>query len=699
MNKFKNSNLILGALAVSTASTGIVANASNEHKLFKSEIKTTKNNDKKYTINWENTIGADKEDKFYDVIQVKDGGFVAIGQSALTATTGFTTGDAIIVKFDSDGNEVWRDIVNGDETDKYYSAVELNDGSIIALGISYSTDLGFTNTSRVGNAIITKYTADGNQEWLKNFNSGNNNPITFKNVVPLSDGNLLVVCGEVDANLGGGILEKDSISTNSILKISTDGNIVWEKEYTDTNNKIVISDIKKSSDGNIILTGYIYKSNNKDNNKLLVAKLDEDLNEIWSTINDYFDSVKASSITEGVNGEIYVAGEVSDNTFDGTEGYLSRFDAKTGDFEWESILVGENDDSFNSVSVNSKGEIVVVGHSNSPLENTTISDKTEVIMVKFGVDGHEADIASLGKDTQGLVVSSSFIDKNDNVIIVGKQGKNVGNDPCDLIKPCLQYDAMLLSVEESLDAPIYCTSDVPTLVGKDITIKPGQKINPLDYISIKEEDLKDLEGNITFTTNLEGSGTEYTSNKTGEYYIEYDLHNDCGDFTSLMIKVNVKENVCSINSPVITGPDTATYIIGDNFNVFSLIKVENLDITKIKERKNEIINGKNIETTIYESGDKIVTTSDIDFTKAGTYNVNFTVSNNCGESTKDMKVIVQERGNGSVNTDNTTDKPQTGDDILTYIGAGALAVGGLVIINKKNKKNEESDINNESNND
>lgn len=697
MKNFKNSNLILGALAVSTVSTGIVANASNEHKLFKSEIKITKNNDKKYAINWENTIGADKEDKFYDVIQLKDGGFVAIGQSALTATTGFTTGDAIIVKFDSDGNEVWRDIVNGDETEKYYSAVELSDGSIIALGISYSTDLGFTNTSRTGNAIITKYTADGNQEWLKNFSNGNN-PITFKNVVPLSDGNLLVVCGEIDANLGGGILEKDSITTNSILKISNDGDIVWEKEYTDTNNKVVISDIKKSSDGNIILTGYTYKSNNKDNNKLIVAKLDEDLNEIWSTVNDYFDSVKCSSITEGADGEIYVAGEVSDDTLDGTEGYLSRFDAKTGDFEWESILVGENDDSFNSVSVNSKGELVVIGHSNSPLENTTISDKTEVIMVKFGVDGHEADIISLGKDTQGLVVSSSFIDKNDNVIIVGKQGKNVGDVPCDLINPCLQYDAMLLSVKENLDSPIYCTSNMPTLIGEDISIKPGQMINPLDYISIKEEDLKYLEDNITFTTNLEGSDTEYTSNKTGEYYIEYGLHNDCGDVTSLRIKVNVKDDVCSINPPVITGPDTVTYIIGDDFNVFDLIKVENIDTTKVAESKTDNLDGKAIGTIIYESGDKIVAISDIDFSKVGTYNVNFTVSNSCGESTKDVKVIVKEKDNSSVNTDSTTDKPQTGDNILSYIGIGALAIGGLAIVNRKNKKNEESDTNNESNN-
>ena len=570
----------------------------------------------------------------------------------------------------------------------------MSDGSIISLGISYSTDLGFANTSRIGNAIITKYSSDGTKEWVKNFDK-TDKAINFKNAIVLDDDSLLVVCGKVESNIGNAIVEKDDIATTSILKISKDGTKLWEKEYTNANTDVVISDIKKSSDNNIILTGYTYDINNKDSNKLVVAKLDKDLNEIWFTTDNYFDSVKGASIAEGIDGEIYVAGDMSDDSSDGTEGYLSRFDSKTGECEWESTLVGEKDETFNSISINSKGEIIVVGHSNSPLDDTDISNNTELIMAKYGVDGTKSDIASLGTEMQGIVANSVFVDKNDNVMIAGKLGKDVGNVPCELINPCLQYDAVLLSVDEELESPVYCNSAIPTLVANDTSIVTGEKVDPLKFVSIKETDLKDLAENITFKTNLEKSDNQYVANRPGEYYIEYELANDCGSSTSLKIKVIATDSTCEINPPTISSEDTYTYVIGDDFDAFTLIKVANMNTSKIKSSKIDTIDGNSVETRIYESGDKIVVTSNINFEKAGEYHVNYKVSNECGESTKDIKVIVKEKGSSS-NSNGTTQKPQTGDNILTYIGLGIVAISGLAIVNKKN--NKKIDENNESNN-
>lgn len=684
MNKFKNSNVILGVLAVSTISNGVISNASTENKLFKNNIAISKNSNEKFNINWTSSIGSDKEDKFYNVIQSKDGGFIAVGQSTLTETSGFTTGDGIIVKFNSNGQEVWKDVLEGDETDKYYSVVELSNGSIIALGVSYSTDLGFSNSSRTGRAVIAKYSSEGNREWVKNVDDGSKS-VTFKDAVVLSDDSLLVSYGEVDTNIGSGVIEKNEMTVSSILKISKDGNVTWKKNYTDATNSLIISDMKKSSDGKIILTGYSYKENNKNECKLIVAKLDEELNEVWSTIGDYCDSVKGNSITEDSNGEIYVAGEVSDVELTGTDAYLLSFDGSTGEFRWDTFISGNKDESFVSVSTNSKGEIIAVGHTNSP-GFTEVENATEIIMAKYGTDGNIGDYDTLGVEAQGIVVNSVFLDKNDNITIAGKIGKNVGDTPCDLINPCLQYDAVLLSVDESLNPPTNCAINNPTLVGKDISISVGQKINPLEYVSIKEEDLKHLEKEITFNTDLEVSDTQYIANKPGEYFIDYKYANECGNVATLKIKVTATNSTCSINPPTITGDDTYTYIIGDDFKALNLIKVDNIDTKKIKDSKVETIDGKSVETIIYESGHKIISTSNVDFKKAGTYNINFKVSNECGEATKDVKVIVQEKKDSSING-TTTEKPQTGDNIIAYAGLGIVAVAGLVAVNKKNKKN------------
>lgn len=690
MNKIKNISLMLGALAVTTNSVSVPTNVlAKENELFTKKI--TKNTSDKYLINWTKSIGGDKEDKFYNIIQAKDGGLITVGQASLSPTTGFTTGDAIIVKYNANGDEVWRDVLSGDETDRYYSAIELEDGSIIAFGISYSTDLGFTNTSRAGNAIISKYGNDGAKKWTKNFKDGSK-PIVFKNAVSLSDGSILAVCGKIEANIGGDAIEKDNISTHSLVKLSNDGSVEWEKKYTDPDKEVVITDIKNSSDGNILLTGYTYETAKKSDTSFLVAQIDENGTEIWSNEEDLpgtsIANSIANSIAEGLNGEIYVAGEFAKDTNAGnTDAILISLNMADGEPRWSSMIDGEEFDSFESVSVNSKGEVIVIGHSNSKLEGTTITDKKEVIVAKFGADSQISDIANLGPDTQGLVVNSMLIDENDKLVIVGKKGMDPGGDPCDLVNPCVQFDAILLSVTEQLDPPVNCTTNKPVLSGKDITITVGDKINPKDYVELKDPTLQHLVNLITFTTDLKVDGDKYFADKAGEYFIKYEVSNDCGVKGQLQLKVTVKEPSCEIDPPKINGEDKATYYIGDKFYVFDLVKVTGLDTKKVIDTKVEAIDGKSVSTITYESGDRLVATSNIDFDKKGTYSAEFKAINKCGEASKTVSISVKEKGDES---NSNTEKPQTGDNTFIYLGLATASVVGLVLVNKNNKKDEDS---------
>ena len=694
MKKIKNVSLMLGALAMTANSINIPINAlAKESELFTK--KTSEKYDapkSKYSINWTQDIGGDKEDKFYDAIQTKDGSLVTVGQASLVPTTGFTTGDAIIVKYGVDGKELWRDVLSGDETDRYYSVVELEDGGFVALGVSYSTDLGFSNASKSGNAIITKYSNDGTKEWTKNYKDVSD-PIAFKNAVSLSDGSILAVCGKIEPSIGGNAIEKDDIVTYSLVKLSKDGSVLWEKKYTEPEKQVVITDIKTSSDKKIILTGYTYNKLAKDNTSYLVAKLEEDGTEIWST-EDTIKTSTASAITEGLKGEIYVAGEITKSTKSkNVDAMLLKLDNKGG-FEWSATIEGEKFDSFESVSINSKGEIIAVGHSNSKIEGTTITDKKEVIVAKYGEDGKMSDIASLGPDTQGLVVNSAVISNDDKLVLIGKQGKDPGGVPCDLINPCVQFDAVILSVEEELKAPTSCDVNAPVLSGKDITITVGDKINPMDYIELKDPTLQDLVKLIEFTTNLETDGNKYFVNKSGEYFIKYEVENECGIKDEFQIKVTAKEASCKIDAPKIEGKSEAVYYVGDKFYVFDLVKITGLDTKKIADTKVETVDGKSVLTITYESGDKAIATSNIDFEKVGTYSAEFKVINECGEANKAVKVSVKQKGVGETSP---TEKPQTGDNALVYAGLAVASVVGLVLINKNNKKDENNSNEDNSN--
>ena len=704
MNKIKNLNLIISALAI----TGVSVNSAttslaNNGGLF------TKNttNSNKYNIDWVQKVGDKKEDKFYEIIPTKDKGYLAVGQASFTETTGFTSGDAIIVKYDKDGNEVWRDVLQGDETDRYYSVLELNDGRFIAFGTSYSTNLDFANDTRQGHAIAALYSKDGVRENVLGYKDGGK-ALVYKNAVLLSDGSILAVCGEIKANIGGDAIEKDSIVTHSLQKITlTTSRTLKRNEFKITDStkntvptETVIGDIKNSSDGNILLTGYVYEQNNPDKISHFVKKMSESGKKVWETIDADCGPISSNSLIESKDGSIYVAGDFAAlKDISNTDAMLIKFNGETGDVQWSTNITGENYDSFKSISINSKGDIIVVGHSNSQLANTTISnDKTEIIMGKFDKDnGNMLDIVNLGKDTQGIVAHSSFVDENDKVMIAGKQGFANGQNPCDLINPCVQYDAVLLSVTENLKNTIDnnnntdCTVKQPvTLTKEEITLNLGDRFNIFDYIKVDNSfDIADIE----IITDLSKDDKGYYAENAGTYYVYINFKDDCGKNYSLKFQAIFKDPSCPINPPTITAKDEHTYYIGDNLDLLTLITYTGINTDKVKDTSTEVVDGQTISTIEYISGDKIIISSDVDFKKEGTYNIKYTLVNKCGETSKTVKLHVKAKTTGD-NNSGTTDKPQTGDNALVYVGLAAASLVGLVALNsKKNVKENLGEIN------
>lgn len=716
MNKKKNLNLIMGTLAITGVSaSSVTTSLANTRELFtKNTSEASSTSSSKYTINWTKKVGAEKEDKFYKVIPTSDKGYIAVGQVSLTATTGFTTGDALIVKYNNKGEEVWRDVVEGDETDRYYTAVEREDGTIVALGTSYSTDLGFTNTNRLGNAISVIYDSNGNRHSIANYTDGNKS-LAYKDAVSLSNGKLLAVCAEVTPNIGGDAIEKDTMITDALHTINITQNRKTTVEKFNLNKLnarlnagMVIGDIITTSDNHVLVSGYEATGNPGDDVIHFVMKMTEDGNTEWLTEEEYSGVTITNSLFESKDGAIYVAGETPSFADVPTqEGILIKLNGEDGVAMWSTIFKGEKFDSFNAVSVDSNGDILVIGQSNSPSTELNIAgDKTEIIMAKYNKEhGALLDIASLGPDTQGITVHSAFQDENGNLIIAGKQGFNTGDVPCDLINPCTQFDAVLLSVKENLkgspgtpttpNTPDNCTATTVTLKESEVIVELGNRINVLDYIifgnGITANDIT-----ITPSNGLMKDNNGYYATKAGSYEITIKYDNGCGDVKTLKFTVIFKDPTCSINPPVIKAEDEFTYYIGDNFNALSLITFTGMDTAKIKNSNTEVVNGKTTTTIEYESGDKIVIVSDVDFEKVGSYTIKYTLTNACGESQKEIKVHVKEKASNENNTTggaNNTNKPQTGDNVLVYAGLATASVAGLVLLNskKENKKELEDD--------
>ncbi|MCL2312146.1 MAG: hypothetical protein FWC41_06625, partial [Firmicutes bacterium] len=191
---------------------------------------------------WKKNFGGEAYDTFFSVTEVPDG-IVAVGYSSFFS---FNTGDwegiankggdnAIIVKYNHNGNVVWKKNFGGRGTTQFLSVATVPDG-IVAVG--YSTEYSFNNGDWEGitgngdwDAIIVKYDLDGNVVWKKNF--GGKKEDYFNSVASSSDG--IIAVGNSDGNSFG---NGDWVNINGkgvmdciLVKYDFNGNVVWKKNF------------------------------------------------------------------------------------------------------------------------------------------------------------------------------------------------------------------------------------------------------------------------------------------------------------------------------------------------------------------------------------------------------------------------------------------------------------------------------------
>ena len=202
---------------------------------------------------WEKTFGGTKGDHGCSVQQTLDGGYIIVGK---TSSYGAGDFDVYLIKTDSEGNRVWEKTFGGPSWDDGECVQQTSDGGYIIVG-----QTGWTTPN--SDVYLIKVDSQGNLVWEKTF--GGTDHDSGYSVQQTSDGGYIVV----GATGSVGLSWRDIY----LLKVDSQGNLVWEKTFGGTKSTWGPS-IERTSDGAYVIVGGIeYDEANKED--VLLAKIRE----------------------------------------------------------------------------------------------------------------------------------------------------------------------------------------------------------------------------------------------------------------------------------------------------------------------------------------------------------------------------------------------------------------------------------------
>jgi len=367
-------------------------------------------NDKPLQIQWDNTYGADKEDKAFGIVSTRDDGIVIVGTSRSfskgkedlyllkTDAKGKLlwekrlgknrkdTGSAIAedkegalyvvgtsksfsqegdydvyaLKLDKDGNTLWSKSLGGTNKDQGYGITITQDGGVAIVGKTKSFGHGHYD------AYMIKLDTNGKILWSNAFGGISNEEA--HDVTELIEGSLIVVGGT--QTFGAGDFDF------YLIKVSADGKKLWEKFYGEKKADIFHC-VTANKDGGFTTAGYTrsYQSQKKD---LTVMRCDKEGNTLWHKIIGRHYHEVANGIATTPNDGVIVVGSTKSMGHGKEDLYILDI-IKEGEVTWAKPFGGKKNDIAHAIAPTKDGGYVIAGESESFGE----SDNYDVYLMKM----------------------------------------------------------------------------------------------------------------------------------------------------------------------------------------------------------------------------------------------------------------------------------------------------------------------------
>ena len=430
--------------------------------------------DKDGNLLWRTFYSGNDYDTFAYVTATPDGGFIVTGMTESTDIEGFPLkgkDDAIIVKYDKDGKLLWQHVVGGTEMEHFRRATIVENDNILVMTNTASSIEGLTYTG-VQDIIFIKYDQNGNELWRHNYGG---NDLDYCNEYFVTSDYSIICQGYTKSTNIPGYTWKGN-SDEYFFKIDKDGKLLWQKGWGG-NSLEQILDVKLTEDEGLIAIGNSSSTDieglpNNGESDSFILRYDTNGNLLWQKSfggngRDWLEGIIETEdncyVSYGFTTSSDIEGVPNNGEF---QAIFIKYDDE-GKIVWHKGWGGTNDDSFEVMTQTSDGGFVayVETYSTDLGLPTDTEESGDVVIVKFDKDGKElwkdCIVGTLWEQIDGIVEtrdqgvlaygSTNSIDIegitvnnyewNDEVIIVkySKTGQRLwisswGGDGSDLFK-------------------------------------------------------------------------------------------------------------------------------------------------------------------------------------------------------------------------------------------------------------------------
>jgi hypothetical protein len=215
--------------------------------------------DRKGKIQWQQTYGGIYNDFLKSIVQTHDGGYIVGGysnspESGDKIERNYGIGDYWVLKLDKSGNLEWQKTLGGDKDDQLATLIQTKDGDFILGGNSNSgVSDAKSKSNRTGTDFwVIKLNKEGEEIWQETYHFGKADILT--SIVENEDKTLLIAGFAKSEVTGTKKNDKEDINDYAFIKVKEDGEEIF-KRTVGSNGEEIMRKVIITRDGGYLLTG------------------------------------------------------------------------------------------------------------------------------------------------------------------------------------------------------------------------------------------------------------------------------------------------------------------------------------------------------------------------------------------------------------------------------------------------------------